>query len=139
MKLRCYFVYPKGYKDAVGINRIKEEMVSRRLEVIEPLLNDNKIVEEFGLDRYYSNETWTVARKIWTQRLKLLASSDIVISWVPDFDYIPLEIPIAYKSKKFIQIISPTLHPSFSVYASEKQYFTNIDNWIHRRDYKWRK
>jgi len=151
-KLRCYFAHPYHYKDTDDKYRIIEEMISRRFEILDPFKEEKKTLEKFGVTDYFSGESYELARAIWTQCLGLISSAQIVVAWIPSIDELFLskkamyhtigtaeEIAYAYEKGKFIQIISPIHHPSFAVYASDKQYFETIHEWTWHKHYIWRK
>lgn len=151
-RLRAYFAHPYHYKDTAGKYRIIEEMISRRLKILDPFEKEQEVLERFGVKEYYGDESFELARTIWTQDLGLISSAQIVVAWIPSLSDIRnskkityhtigtcMEIAYAYEKGKFIQIISPIHHPSFAVYADEHQYFETIDGWIWHKDYKWKR
>lgn len=150
--MRCYLAHPEQYKDREEKFRIVEELESRRLIVLDPFKEEEKILEKFGVKSYFEGESYELARAIWTKCLGLISSSQVLLAWIPPIDEgflkkepsyhtigTPEEVCYAYGKGKFIQIISPIHHPSFAVYADEHQYFETIGDWEHRRDYQWRK
>jgi len=59
-----------------------------------------------------------------------------LIAWIPEKTIgVPAEVVEAYHKNKYIQIISPIIHPSFAVYGN--QMYLSIDDYIKRRQYKW--
>lgn len=147
-RLKAYLSHPYHYKDTEDKYIILEEMNYRRLEVIDPFEQEKSILEEFGVKDYWEGETYELARRIWTKDLQAISNSHVVVAWIPSLEELrksenityhtigtAMEICYAYEKKKFIQIISPIHHPSFSVYAD--QYFESIDDFIRRREYRW--
>lgn len=152
MRIRCYFAHPLKFKDSKEKMDIVLELLSRHLKIIDPFKDEQEILDDFGVDRYYGNEYWELARRIFTKDLGQISSCRILVAWVPvntgyesfDTKNVPYEvigtteeIAYAYEHNKFIQIISPIKHPSFAVYAD--QYFETIDDFIRRREYKWKR
>ncbi|MHA1795243.1 MAG: hypothetical protein ACTSUK_03965 [Promethearchaeota archaeon] len=140
MKLKCYFAHPYYTIGTYGEKRIKEELKSRRLEVIDPFEKEQKLLKEFAVEEYYTGpQYYELARKMWTKDMGYVKTCDIVVAWIPDYRALgtAMEIAIAYEAGKFIQIISPLKHPSYAVYAD--QYFLTIADWVSYREYKWEK
>ena len=127
--MRCYFAHPFSKNEVESKERIEAELKSRQLIVIDPFDDEQKIMDAFGVESYWGNESWELARRIWTKDL----------AWIPDYNVIgtAMEIAYAYEKNKFIQIISPIHHPSFAVYAD--QYFENIPDFCNHREYKWKR
>lgn len=139
MKIKAYFAHPEKLKDSQEKYQIYAELCSRQINVIDPFKEEQHILDEFGVDRYYGNECWELARRLWTNDLGAIKSCKILVAWVPTYESAlgtMSEIDYAYINGSFIQVISPILHPSFAVYAD--QLFQTIDDFIYRREYRWK-
>ena len=140
MRMRCYFAHPFKLMDTTEKMDILKELLSRQLIVVDPFREEQDILDEFGVDKYWGNESWELARRIWTKDLGQISSCRLLLAWVPTYESAlgtMSEIAYAYEHGKFIQIISPIHHPSFAVYAD--QYFESINDFINRREYKWKR
>ena len=140
MRMRCYFAHPFKLRDSSEKMDILKELLSRLLIVTDPFRDEEKILTEFGVDSYWGNEYWELARKIWTKDLGQISDCRYLLAWVPNYETAlgtMAEIAHAYEHNKFIMIISPILHPCFSVYAD--QFFVTISDFINRREYKWKR
>lgn len=141
-RMRCYFAHPYKSRYSKEEILILEELKHRRLEVYEPFRGEGKILQKYGKTEYYTGPIYgELAREIWTKDRGAVLKSDMLLAYIPD-EYesrgTMAELAIAYEHKKFIQIISPLKHPSFSVYAYDELYET-IDDWIRHKRYKWEK
>lgn len=133
-----YFAHPYNTVGSDGEREIIEELKSRQVSIFNPFKEEGDVLEKYGKEEYYKGPTyWQLARDIWTKDLGAVKKCDILLAWLPNKEGIgtSAEIATAYEYKKFIQIISPYRHPSFSVYAD--QYFLSIRKWKRRILYKW--
>lgn len=139
MRMRCYFAHPFKLKDTPEKMEILKELLSRQLIVIDPFRDEQEILDDFGVDTYWGNENWELARRIWTKDLGQISSCRIFVAWIPSYNVIgtAMEVAYAYEHNKFIQIISPLRHPSFAVYAD--QFFESIPEFIRRNEYRWKR
>ena len=139
MRIRCYLAHPFKFKDSKEKMDIVKELLSRHVKIVDPFKEEQEILDDFGVDSYYGNESWELARRIWTKDLGQISSCRIVVAWMPTYEMIGTasEVAYAYEHNKYIQIISPIKHPSFALYAD--QYFESIDDFIKRREYKWKR
>lgn len=136
--IKCYFAHPYHSRKSPKIDKIKEELRFRQVEVYDPFLEEEEILARYDKKEYYEGKIyWQLARDIWTKDIGSLKKCQFVLGWIPDRNCIgtAAEIATAYDFKKFIQIISPLRHPMFSVYAD--QYFLSVDEWIRRHEYIW--
>jgi len=136
-KLKCYFAHPYTTKGTSEEKEIIEELKSRRLDLYEPFTSEGKLLEKYGVKEYYTGPIYyEMAREIWTKDIGAVKKSDIIVAYLPHPSMgTAMEIATAYEFKKFIQIISPMKHPSFSIYAD--QLFESIQAWKNHKQYKW--
>lgn len=115
-----------------------EELEHRQVKVYNPFTEEGDIIKKYGKEEYYKGPIyWQMARDIWTKDIGAVKRCDIIVAWMPHKKCIgtSAEVATAYEYKKFVQIISPLKHPSFSVYAD--QFYLTIDDWIHFNTYEW--
>lgn len=138
-KMQVYFAHPYSSVDMLEKNMIIEELKLRNLKVHNPFDGEEKILKKYGVNDYYENPNWEMAREIWTKDIKAIVKSNLLVAWLPIGACgmgTAQEVVIAYNFNKFIQIISPILHPSFAVYAD--QLFISIKDFINQSEYKWK-
>ena len=139
--LEVYFAHPYSYREDPLKEKLKEELKFRLIKMYDPFEDEDKILQKYGLNikskGYYTHPYYKLAREIWFKDLHMLYKLDFLIAWLPDYKAIgtSMEIVEAYRKDKYIQIISPIIHPSFAVYAN--QFFLSIDDYIRRKQYKW--
>jgi len=136
-KMKCYFAHPDDTRGTPEEKEIIEELRSRRLNVHEPFKREDYILAKYGVKEYYEGPIYfELAREIWTKDMGAVKNSDMILAYLPyPSTGTAMELAIAYECGKFIQIISPTKHPSYAVYAD--QLFESIEDWKYHRKYKW--
>lgn len=138
--LEVYFAHPLTHIDHPLKEKLREELKFRLIKMYDPFEDENKILKKYGLNMkskgYYTAPYYKLARELWFKDLHMLYKLDFLIAWIPEKTIdVPEVVVEAYRKDKYIQIISPIIHPSFAVYAN--QFFLSIGDYIHRRQYKW--
>lgn len=139
MGLKCYFAHPFLNKDSSEKDLIIKTLRERKVDVYDPFVFEEDLLKKYEVKTYYDDPNWELAREMTTKDLKAIHESDMLLAWLPASGIgTSMEIMYAYIKKKFIQIISPIIHPFYSLMASDRQFFLSPEDYTKRRYYKWK-
>lgn len=138
-----YLAHPFAMRNHPDKWKIVDELKSRGLIVIDPFEREEKLVQSYGIEKYWDRPNWYLAREMWTKDLQAVFNSDFILAWIPTYEAIGTakEMTYAYMLYEltdkmiFIQVISPLLHPAFAVEAHQQ--FLTVEDFIKRKPYRW--
>ena len=138
-KMKCYFAHPYDLRKSAGKYRIRRLLLDRDVIVVDPFIGEFKILKKHGVKEYYANPKYKAARELWIKDLQQVRDCDMIVAWIPDPSIgCSAELQEAYRYHKFIQIISPILHPSFAyVLTGPNQQYLSIDDFERYRVLRW--
>ena len=138
-KMKCYFAHQYDLRKSAGKYRIRKLLLERDIEVVDPFIGEFKILKKHGVSEYYAKPKYEAARELWIKDLQQVRECDMIVAWFPSPSIgCSAELQEAYRHHKFIQIISPLLHPSFAyVLTGPNQQYLSIDDFERYRVYRW--
>jgi len=143
-EFKCYLAHPYESQNSEEIQIIKDELVARRVKVVNPFDGENELMlEKYGRECYYPNPPFQLAVDVWTKDMRQVSECDMLLVYVPDGKRLSggcgVELFKAWQEKKFIQIISKSRHPVFAYVLahSNGQMFESIENWKKYKELRW--
>jgi len=144
-RLKCYLAHPYESRLTPEIQIIKDELIHRRVEVVNPFDGEDKLMlEKYGRTNYYPDPPFKLGVEIWAKDKRQVEKSvDMLLVYVPDGKRISggcaIELWLAHQQKKYIQIISKSRHPAFAyVMAHGKvDMFDSIEDWVKFKRARW--
>lgn len=138
--IKCYFAHPYNKRKSKDKYKIKKILKERNVDVIDPFIGEFKLLKEHGVDEYYNDPKYKLAREIWIRDLQKVRECEMLLAWSPEPSLgTAVELFYAYTQKKFIQIISAKKHPLFAyVLTGGNQLFETIDEFDKFNVYRWK-
>lgn len=156
IKLKAYFAHPHSKRDSGKKYRIKRALKESGVEVIDPFIDEFKMMREHGIKDYYDKPTYKLGREIWNKDLAQIRDCNMMVVWIPEVSMgTSAELqyglewqkrirfqdkgkPAEEKRPFLIQMITKIKHPliAYALQFGNQQYYS-VKDFETKRQFKW--